>query len=831
MSTANPLRHLRASTAHKRPAPASMADGQLALNTNDGSPGLFFKNSNGALVKVGPVHVGTTAPNASPASGGTAGNSIGEQWLDTTGGTYVFKIWDGTAWRSEVGDFVSRTGSVMTGALGIIAGTAAAPGIYISGDTDTGIHSPSADTLAVTTAGVQKFAIDSFDGNPIIETSYPTIRPTLDLNFAQTKRLDPRVTFSRSSSATFFDGNGVLRSAATNVARFDHNPATGESLGLLVEEARTNQIRSSNNFTFADWHFSQCKMTPNAALAPDGTQTAALIQQTDGTSTRQFICTSYSVSATGSPWTASVYVKQFNYDYVIFGAGDEDSGSRGSRFGYLQAQLRFQFSTKTLTVSPSTSWGGAVTGSGYEELPNGWFRLWVSKASFPRANYWGISVQQNLTGNSGTSNDLDLVTGNGSSGVYFWGMQWESGGFRTSHIPTPATFTGRSSTATFYDANGVIQTAGSGAARSNAFFPDSNGVMRPAGLLLEAAATNLLTRSEEFDNAAWFKTGGTVTPNTASAPDSTLTADTLAYSGVNRIAVERNTLASTISGTTYTTSIFVKVAGGDARYVQLWNHNGATAAFANFDIIAGTLGSSSSNAAPFIQKLSNNWYRVGFVAVSNSSIWYPCVSVVDSASASRDGNYSGSTASIYIWGAQLEASPYPTSYIPTVASTVTRAADTSTSATVTRSADVANITGTNFSSWYRQDEGTWFGSISRISGSGRLIEATGPSAAYSMSIRPSTSSVGFARLDSGSAGVAYTSLPVKTAASYSSPSIRGAVNGTLANLVTNGIHSNSINNLDIGRIASESTYIGGTISRLTYYPVRLPDATLQTITQ
>jgi len=101
---AGTLQHLRSATLDKRPNPASMVDGQVAINYADGSPGLFFKDSNGDLVKVGPVHVGSTAPNATPAGGGTAGNSVGEQWLDTSGGTYVFKIWDGSAWRSEAGE-------------------------------------------------------------------------------------------------------------------------------------------------------------------------------------------------------------------------------------------------------------------------------------------------------------------------------------------------------------------------------------------------------------------------------------------------------------------------------------------------------------------------------------------------------------------------------------------------------------------------------------------------------------------------------------------------------------------------------------------------------
>jgi hypothetical protein len=133
-----------------------MSDGQLAMNTNLVSPGLFLKDSNGDLVKVGPVHVGTTAPNATPGAGGQAGNSKGEQWLDTSSSRYVFKIWDGTAWRTEDGEFVNVSGDLMTGALGIIAGAAATPGLYFSGDTNTGIFSPGADQVAISTNAVER---------------------------------------------------------------------------------------------------------------------------------------------------------------------------------------------------------------------------------------------------------------------------------------------------------------------------------------------------------------------------------------------------------------------------------------------------------------------------------------------------------------------------------------------------------------------------------------------------------------------------------------------------------------------------------------------------
>ena len=152
------LQHLRSNTANKRPTAGAMSDGQIAVNTNATSPGLFFKDAGGAIIKVGPVHVGTTAPNSSPA--GSTGNSLGEQWLDTSGGGYVLKIWDGSAWRSEAGEFVNATGDTMTGALILPSGTAAAPALGV-GSTDNGIYSPGADQVALSTNGTGRLFINA----------------------------------------------------------------------------------------------------------------------------------------------------------------------------------------------------------------------------------------------------------------------------------------------------------------------------------------------------------------------------------------------------------------------------------------------------------------------------------------------------------------------------------------------------------------------------------------------------------------------------------------------------------------------------------------------
>jgi len=78
-----------------------------------------------------------------------------------------------------------------------------------------------------------------------VRNTFPQQRPTLNLDFANSKTLDPRITFTRTSTATYVDEDGLIKSVDADVARFDHDPETGECLGLLVEESRTNDIRNN----------------------------------------------------------------------------------------------------------------------------------------------------------------------------------------------------------------------------------------------------------------------------------------------------------------------------------------------------------------------------------------------------------------------------------------------------------------------------------------------------------------------------------------------------------------------------------------------------------
>ena len=151
------LQHLRSSTLDKRPTPGAMSDGQLALNTNLTSPGLFFKDSNGDSVKIGPVHVGTTAPNATPGAGGQAGNSKGEAWLDTTATNPILKVWNGSAFVAVqpvgTGTVVSTTDTGTVTSTMILDGTIVNADINASAAIDGTKVSPNFGSQDVVTTG------------------------------------------------------------------------------------------------------------------------------------------------------------------------------------------------------------------------------------------------------------------------------------------------------------------------------------------------------------------------------------------------------------------------------------------------------------------------------------------------------------------------------------------------------------------------------------------------------------------------------------------------------------------------------------------------------
>ena len=189
--------------------------------------------------------------------------------------------------------------------------------------------------------------------------------------------------------------------------------------------------------------------------------------------------------------------------------------------------------------------------------------------------------------------------------------------------------------------------------------------------LLEPQSTNLVTFSEDFSQ--WGLGDAQLLSATHTNPDGTTSAKVLAYNGgTNQHYMSFSPSVS--SGQDYTFSIFVKAK--ELKYVCLIFLNDVAGRY--FDLENGTLLGSEfsvpSNSR--IEDFGNGWYRCSITDSATSTTKFSGIYL------SQDGTSIGpyipgtSTDGLYVWGAQIEESSYPTSYIPTSGSTVTRAEET-----------------------------------------------------------------------------------------------------------------------------------------------------------
>ena len=222
----------------------------------------------------------------------------------------------------------------------------------------------------------------------------------------------------------------------------------------------------------------------------------------------------------------------------------------------------------------------------------------------------------------------------------------------------------RATTATRVNEDGLIESVAANVPRID--YKDGNG-----SILVEPQRTNLLLRSEEFDNASWSKTSITITPNQITSPDGTLNADKLENFSNGARYISQN--ISLTSGVPYTYSFFVKKGIMDWCYLLAIGSTNIAAS--TFDILNGALGSTISSNITTISKIENygdGWWRcsITFTPTISTSFNFR---IYNADSATDVNTLSGSFN--YIYGAQVEQGSNATSYIPTVASTVTRNAD------------------------------------------------------------------------------------------------------------------------------------------------------------
>ena len=554
------------------------------------------------------------------------------------------------------------------------------------------------------------------------------------------------------------------------------------SNGLIqTTPASVNLLTWTQQFDNAVWTKNAITVTANTTVAPDGTSTADTVTESATNDLHAAFQTSTLTALTTH--TISAYVRAGTRSFAMLRVG----GGGFTTGPAIKASLTGAGSTTTIE--------GPVVSSAITSVGGGWYR--VSMTFVSTATTAGYAPQ------IGPHNNGSAVTylGDGS-GIFIWGAQLEAA----------------SAASTYTRNNGGV-------------FPprfDYDPVTLAAkGLLIEEQRTNLQTYSEDFTNAIWTSATLTIAANSTASPDGTVNADTgtRTTTGVTE-NMRRATTAQAIS-TTYTVTVYVKANTAGARlYMRnLAVDNTATTGVVQFNPADGTV--STTYGSTYVGKATmtaagNGWYRCSITGTTGGTIAnnFIDIGVTDGTSA-VGGNAANS---VFIWGAQLEAGAFATSYIPTVASQVTRTADS------------CAIVAPNFSPWYNQSEGTFVVEADGPAiGTQILTQADDNTANNRITARFSaaTSAMVVVTAASGvvalSQGLVVANTPAKVAIAYKQNDCALSFNGTAPALDTLATMP-TVSRLGIGTNASNLEALNGHIRSIRYYPTRLTNAQLQALT-
>ena len=640
----------------------------------------------------------------------------------------------------------------------------------------SGITAPTANTAANTVApfnpsnwnvydrtmyGVpltnEQLDMDWININNAMAEDTPTIvdvYPSLNLDFANAGVLDPRITFARSSTATYYDGK---------------------------TQALAEQNLTTNSTNFTGWTANNSSFTQNITVitAPDGTNTATKLIEDSSSNTHNINITTTGLNAGVYTW--SVYAQAAERSWLVLTLTDT--------------------SAHTVYYDLVNGWRGytdAASSSTMTSMGNGWYRctFTITLTAGPNTNRAQIGIAQSNFNNS--------YTGDNTSGIYIWGAQLENRSAVTAYTPTT------SSTITNYIP--VLMTSANNVARFD-YDPLSGSAK---GLLIEQSSTNLITYSSDYSNTVWSKGGlGSIEYNKAIAPDGTQTAtkvtfgypgNTEAWSSVNGSPVACS------PNTTYTGSCYAKYISGNP-WIAAWGYFGNVGdVFVIYNLITGSI-TTTSNATGSITPVGNGWYKITWTATSGATTSYAIFLFFQSNGNYRTLNYQGSDT-FYIWGAQLEQSSFPTSYIPTGASTVTRGADN------------VNI---RTSGWYNNLQGTWYSNSTRAQNNATLFIVAGNSSLYQHYFH---SSGGAATYD-GTNILTTNSLPLisyhQISSTYGNSGQSLTANG--ATPTTSAYNSSFGNNTSFSLGSYNlSNCLNGWIKKLQYYPKQLSNSQIQYLT-
>jgi len=336
------------------------------------------------------------------------------------------------------------------------------------------------------------------------------------------------------------------------------------------------------------------------------------------------------------------------------------------------------------------------------------------------------------------------------------------------------------------------------------------------GLLIEESRTNLVVSSEDF-TTGWSRSnilafGSGSTSNAIAAPDGTTTADLIVpTTASNNSHFVRTTAQPSVGvGTVATFSVFVKAAGYTSLSLRLVNTD---APIINYDLTAITASDSDGS----ITAVGNGWYRCTIKGASTTGAAWPWIYPNQQATFAGDG-----TSGIYVWGAQVEAGSFPTSYIKT------------TGSTASRSADVASIDVDQFG--YNQNEGTFVSEFQAKASNGTIGNLMTVFAASDNTTSNRIRANSTQGLEVAVSGVAQATLSSsftanfehKYASAYKENDFAFSQDGGTASTDTSGTIP-AVTQLEIGRYLTGRDMTGH-IKSIKYFPKRLSNAKLQELT-
>jgi hypothetical protein len=551
---------------------------------------------------------------------------------------------------------------------------------------------------------------------------------------------DQLLDFTRTTSGTFVGSNGLIQTTPASV----------------------NLFTQTQQFDNAAWTKEATTATANVTTAPDGTSTADKIA---ATATTVFHNVRQAVTQTVATYTYSVYAKASEYSKLIL--ANATSGTWSATFD--------------LATGATIATGGtAVLSSSIQSVGNGWYRCAVT---FTGA---AVDTAHSATGYPNTGVTLNnfgaSYTGDGTSGVFLWGAQLQTG-----------------STATDYTRNngGVYP----------ARFDYDPATLQPKGILIEEQRTNLVLQTSDFTAASWAAAvSGTSTRTNNGTALGFMSATVTATSADGGI---RQVLTGLTAAQVYTLSFYIQSAATSVR-VRLENSISTYGAFITVIInpsngtASAPSGFTSVTATPFG---AGYLYKLTLPAAGGTLI------------ANLEWAITASGGTMQLGMPQFEAGAFATSYIPTVASQVTRAADQ------------CSIVAPLFAPWYAQPQGTFVIDASTFSNGSPVALAVSSTGTDYMFIRrgagaPSfriQTTVGVVQGDFGT--IAATG---KTAAAYRVNDFAVSSNGGAAATDTAG-DVPSVNKLDIGSFGG-GLFLNGHIRSVQFYPVRLADFQLQALT-